>query len=918
MLLAKSSRGKNALRFVRWVGSLGVLILLGSGPTQAAQPTRVFAEQIDDQTPLRWIQSGPDAVGGLGDWILSNGLICATFSDLDHEGSLSAQGGALVDLGFCGRDDDQWAVLHSMLNLSREGVLAPEVIRVESTAQGAQIVSTLTQDGLFLKTIYSMEPSPSRVLRIETQIERRAPGESVFLFGELALHGHRQLTPFAISAIRPGTSAGFEHPDINVESSLEMVDAMVRADLQVMIGDPDLAPGIAYGWRMVSAYVERKDGRREPVAHLAMHGEHFSILGSYTDTLWFGGDAEPSLLELSQSLFMDIEDGERFVQVREIRLGAVADAASVTDALWSSGALVRGSTGRSGVHLHVTQGDGQPVTFIQAKHDGAFAFRLPPGADGEFIIKAVGPTGTQSIQSFRISPSQGVLELPAFLMEPTGRLVLPQGHAQRLVFRGISPTKDPVFGLDGTDFSVGGEPIYRSSEARTISLAGVKSDPLEVELSPGRYRVLMTRGPEWGYAEIELEIEADQRVEPEWPVLRRQLSMPGWVSADLHVHAGQSDDSALAMDMRIRSFVAEGAEVMVMTEHDQLVDFQSRIESMGLEKELVAVSGVEITSTAQTAEVPSTAGHANAFPIEMDSRAYRNGAPASEDRRLRAILTDLKARPQRPLLQLNHPREGGFDSGLGAFFGHLSLGGSGLDPTLPISHPSQNSLIDPHPTSGLRDIDFHAVELLNASSMTDYRRTRADWFSFLLQGEVRTGTANSDSHSLQQIVALPRNYVAVKTGPLPDFNLNGFVAAVRAGRLFGTTGPLLQADLEGSGPGQMFRGGAGILSVLVRTADWVPVDALRVYVDGHLHLERSIESGQRLEIPLVFKEDGFVTLEVEGAVEKGSIYAELAPGFTPFAFTNPIRVDADRDGEWTPRGLRPPLPKAITQPNEGP
>ena len=45
------------------------------------------------------------------------------------------------------------------------------------------------------------------------------------------------------------------------------------------------------------------------------------------------------------------------------------------------------------------------------------------------------------------------------------------------------------------------------------------------------------------------------------------------------------------------------------------------------------------------------------------------------------------------------------------------------------------------------------------------------------------------------------------------------------------------------------------------------------------------------------------TVEVHG--EPGELYRLLAPGYQPFAFTNPIFVDADGDGEWTPRSAVP-------------
>ncbi len=58
-------------------------------------------------------------------------------------------------------------------------------------------------------------------------------------------------------------------------------------------------------------------------------------------------------------------------------------------------------------------------------------------------------------------------------------------------------------------------------------------------------------------------------------------------------------------------------------------------------------------------------------------------------------------------------------------------------------------------------------------------------------------------------------------------------------------------------------------------------------------------------------------VEVEGRAEPGSVYARLAPGFTPFAFTNPIRVDAQGDGRWEPPGLQSPLPASIADPLAG-
>ena len=43
----------------------------------------------------------------------------------------------------------------------------------------------------------------------------------------------------------------------------------------------------------------------------------------------------------------------------------------------------------------------------------------------------------------------------------------------------------------------------------------------------------------------------------------------------------------------------------------------------------------------------------------------------------------------------------------------------------------------------------------------------------------------------------------------------------------------------------------------------------------------------------------------------------MNPGFSPFAFTNPIFVDADEDGQWTAPGLPDSLPATIRDPLRG-
>ncbi|MBW2231453.1 MAG: PHP domain-containing protein [Deltaproteobacteria bacterium] len=889
------------------------LLTLLPGAAHAAG-TELFAERLTADNIERLRVGGPDAIAGIGDWAIGNGVICAAVSSPDHESVLSDGGGVLVDLGHCGRDDDQWGVLQPMVNLSRDNVMPVREVGAEVAAGQARIVTAGQISGLRVHTVYSVDHHQPTRLRIVSRIEREADGDAVFLFADVALHGHRQLTAFTMASTRPSLSVGFTHPAVDVGSNLAMVNALQRADTQVLVGGSELQPGIAYGWRLVGAWVQRRDGSADPLAHIALNGEHFSIIGAYADTLWLGGGGRPGLLELAQTLLMDLEPGERIVYEREIILGDRADVASVTDQLWPDGPEIVASVGQANTAVHVVRHDDAPITFVRSDAKGRVRFRLPPGEDVRYKLLIAGPGDQFETHPLRVNGPR--VDLGALATPEAATLMLPQGEPLRLVFLGVAPTPDPLIGGDGIRFWVGQERIAAATESNHVSLAGAAGDPDHVRLAPGHYRVLATRGPEWSVSSAEIELVAGQRARLYIQPPIRVLDTPGWLSADLHVHAAPSDDSALPLRRRIAAFAAQGADVIVSTEHDNVFDYGPLIRQLGLDDRIASLVGVEITSTSKGPNAPSTSGHANAFPLRRDPLAYRGGAPRGENVRLRTLLADLHARPLAPILQLNHPREAGFDADYGSYFSHLAVGRGAYDPIRPLDHAQNRALIERDRRSGLRDLDFDAVELLNGPSMTRYRLTRGDWLSLIRQGEVRVGTANSDSHSTRHLVALPRNYVAFDGPGGRDLDTEAFMRAVRGGRLYGSTGPILEVTLDGRGPGERFRGAAGELHIVVRAAEWVPVHEVRVFVNGALRQRVDLAESRDLVLPMRFSADAFVTVEVEG--EAGPIYAAIAPGFTPFAFSNPIFVDADGDGRWLPIGLQGRLPTTITAPLKSP
>jgi hypothetical protein len=883
-----------------------VLLLLALAvlcPTEDAF-AELHAERISAANVGRLRVGGPDAIAGLGDWALGNGTVCAAIADTDHETILSPRGGVLVDLGHCGRGDDHFIVLQPLFNVSRRSVPPASTIRAEVNGEEARIVTQGSQSGIRFETVYAVDRAHPRRLRIATRLTRLEEGSRLSVFADAILQGTASLKAFTANVEQPELSVGFAHPHVDSNDTLSMLRGIQIADLQVLVGGDRPEPGIAYGVHLGPSRIERS-GERELLPYVALNGPNFSLLGVFANPFRFGSGDEIGLLQLLQAPFMDLAVGERLVFERSVLVGGRADVASVTDQVWPDAPRVAGRIDDPAARLHVARVDGAPMTEVQPDPDGRFAFRLPAG---RYELRAVTPDGRELEDAFRADAAGadlGTLQTGA----PT-RVVLPRGAPMRLVFLGVDGTPDPRFGDDGIELRFGERTLPTSLETNWIFLAGVADDPALVAVPAGRYRVLATRGLEFGVTETRLEVAAGETAQLSIEPPPRALDTPGWIAADLHVHAEPSDDSTFPLRRRLASFVAEGAEILVASDHDRITDYGPLIRELGLAGEMASVVGVEVTTTVHGSATPKTAGHYNVFPMRRDPLAYRDGTPMHEDRRLRRVIADLRARDAGHLVQLNHPR-GGRRSRDSTFFSHLSIG-KALDPTLPLHRVPNRALVEPDPESGLRDLDFDAMELLNGSSMHAYRRVRADWLSLLLQGEFRAATANSDTHTGHHAAALPRNYVRMPEDRVEAFDPRAFTEAVRAGHSFGTTGPFLEVDLDGAGPGEHHSGQRGELRVAVRAAPWVPVSKARVFANGVLVEERAIRAGAELRVPLRFERDAFVTVEVEG--EADETYAALAPRFTPFAFSNPIFVDADGDGAWSAPGLPIPPPPAITTP----
>ena len=888
-------------------------------PEDGVDRASLFASRVTRENAGRLLVGGPHAVGGVGDWALGNGRLCAVVSAPEHEAVLTSSGGFLVDLGHCGRADDQWSVLQlHMLNLSPERIAPVASITGAVLGDEAWVVTTGHVEGLEIETVYSVGVRRPDVLRVTSQLRRTGEGARLFMVGDTALHGRRSLAPFVISRPWPWISTGFDQPDADPGELRSIVAAIHPADLHVLVGSEDDGPGVSYGLLAAGADLIDEDGERRPLSFLALNGEHYTLQGVFTRPLWFGGRDTVGLLQFGQTPFMNLDRGEILEIRRVLILGDRADAAVVTDRFFAGDPVVSGRVDDPRARIHVEEKTSlllwSPFTVVRPGPGGGFSFRAPRGT---YRLRVHAP-GRAPLER-TVEVEGGDLAVGTFATGAVARLRLPRGLLARLVFLGLGDTPDPSFRDDLLGFRAGGRPHRNSAASREVILTGGDGDPEEVTLAPGRYRVLATRGPEFEVTSRDLELAAGEQVELEIAAPERAFETPGWIAADLHVHSGRSFDSTLPVAEQVRAFAAQGGEVIVATEHDFVFDYAPVIRELGLGGRVTSLTGTEVTSAAISAEAPFTIGHSNVFPVPVRPLAYRSGALRAEGRRLRDVMRQAREVGPDTLVQLNHARtpDGRVgDREDGAFLTHLGVAGESYRPDRPLGAGANALLLERDPVTGLRDLDFHLIELMNGPSRVIYRRARADWLSFLLQGELRTATANSDSHDAATPVAVPRTYVRVADDRPGTLEAGAFLRSLRRHHAVGTSGPWLDVSLEGAGPGDLFTGSEGTLRVRALAARWVPVSDLRVRVDGLLVHAGPISPGREERLPLRFAADAVVTVEVEG--EPSETFEALLPGGVPLAFSNPIFVDTDRDGRWRPPGLPTPRPPVLHSPDRTP
>ena len=341
---------------------------------------------------------------------------------------------------------------------------------------------------------------------------------------------------------------------------------------------------------------------------------------------------------------------------------------------------------------------------IDKTEDGDYRAALE---EGDYLFVAMDPSRQAVSRPARLSLLSGEektlsLALPevAFvdyrITDATG-LTMPG----KLTFVSLDADDRPLDG-DGRRRPYAGEGRLANG-ARLLEITATGTGRVRIE--PGRYRVYVSRGPEYGVytAKLELTPGQVQRVDA---TLAHEVDTTGWMSIDMHLHSAPSFDSGMPVPLRVTTAVAEGLDVGVSTDHDVATDYEPVIREMRLEQQIKSFVSAEVTTLEY--------GHFIGFPLDYDNLDVpRHGSPDWSclpggqilDAIRKAGTPDLK-----PLTIVAHPRDG--------FFGYLDQ--SGVD-TFTLLR-KLDTLNQSNPVFRTVACDMDAMEALGAKRL-DLART---------------------------------------------------------------------------------------------------------------------------------------------------------------------------------------------------
>ncbi|MBL8954678.1 MAG: CehA/McbA family metallohydrolase [Myxococcaceae bacterium] len=789
--------------------------------------------------------SGSNALASNGDYVLENAFTRVVIANVGNQNYLDPNGGSLLDLTTrTGRDGvNQVLTVVGLLPQDAAKFESIEIIdeRPARVAIQARGFLDRTDIKVPIYTRYELTPC-DRGVRMRTEILNPGPDNQYWGLTDGFYWSKREPIPFT-----PGEGQGFTHPSFGLTT--------VNSAFQTF-------PYLAFNFH---------NGEAQSYAAVSCTGD--LLQGFNSDTVSTGGlhkRVVPPRGWLAFDRFLAVADALDVDGAGRIALDVRTQVAG-EKLVKLTGRLERGAavdvfgTEASG-NVVISEGKlGDPAekrvpwSQVLPSRSGAFEATVPAGKSYVVEVHAFGRlVAEKPFENVSADTDLGTFAVPS---TATVRFEAAEAVTATVLDAEIflTPFDDATKAANEGTFHgqygkctpwLGAPPGPSPACNRVLLRQGVGT----AEVPAGRFRVYAFHGPFWSLGHQDVTFLPGEARTLQFQLTRLPLQPAGTVSADLHVHGAASFDSMIPDYDRVLSFAASDLDVIITTDHEVVYDYSSVIQQLGLSPRMSAVSGVETTAHIPWLRIPDygfplVIGHYIFWPLPYDITKPRNGAPFDEliePGQLMENADDLMTTTRNGVFQLNHPwaaAEFGRDLGFprSVFMdltkdlpatGDKNSSGNGIYVRTPEKSDGQAARFanDAH----------HVQEVMNGSQNDSLLQYRHFWFYLLNQGRPRTGTANSDTHSLvDSTVGMPRNIVYVNTTPGPGFDLDRFNTAVKGGRVLGTSAPIIEATVDVAGGGTREYGltpfrplDGGALKVKVTSAPWATVSEVRVVVNG--------------------------------------------------------------------------------------
>lgn len=796
----------------------------------------------DEFLSIKVIEPGDVLPGGLsamastGDILLQNSQVSVVIDAIEHPHLLAPSGGTILDIARRGSDNDSINNIFQATGLLPWDTANYDSARLIEGSDGRGKFVALQVRGSLDDTVevpiytrYELRPCDVGI-RLRTEAVNEGGDDAIWTLTDAFFWGGKENLPFA-----PAPGTGYNHPSFG----LSTVDDVFK-DVAFVAATAHTQP--ASSLATVSCSHKQLSG---------FHSEFVSAVGAPRRIV------PPRDYEIFER-FIAVTDGTAVAPVADIALDIRRQLFGEPVARLSGRLVLEGGPqvrlndeARASLTFFEGSGaDSTPWSQAVVAADGRFQLSLPADRDYRVEVSAFGRRVLD--HSFRLGgdgteTDLGDLNLPAagqvnvrVALEGRGVGNGP-GWAQVFFRPADQATLDAVNARLHASFSscapLLGAPHGPSPACNRMLVQG----SAQVQVPVGRYDLYATAGPFVSLARATVDVVAGG-VHPVVLGLQRLALLPdGALSGDFHVHGAASRDSSVPDLTRVQAFLAAGIDVIASTDHDTVWDYAAAMASLGAGDRIALMLGTEATGDilyrwVPNETVPKVNGHWNFWPLPFKKDAPYRGAPWDERAEPGLLMTRMQDAgwdPDTGIVQLNHPWdvvEFGRDLGFPRAFA--------LDATKPLLHDAPRKpqgIFHRTPTGArFRNSDYHLQEVMNGTKMARYLTYRAFWFYLLNQGVLRAGTANSDSHGLSDsVLGTPRNIVWTDTS-VAAFDSVAFNAALKRGHIVGTNGPVIVARIGQAIPGlaPISPATGARLSIVVSAAPWVPVDEVRVIVNG--------------------------------------------------------------------------------------